>query len=56
MTTSTSPDREVISPEELQALREAVRDIYARHAGPDEARRPSTARPTRHRTLSGGRP
>ena len=39
MTTLTNPDREVISPEELHALREAVRDICGRHAGPDEARR-----------------
>ena len=39
MTTSTSPTREVMSEEDLQALREAVRDVCARYAGPDEARR-----------------
>ena len=39
MTESSSPTRAVMSDEDLQALRNAVRDVCARHAGTDEARR-----------------
>lgn len=39
MTESISPTREVMSEEDLHALREGVRDVCARHAGTDEARR-----------------
>jgi alkylation response protein AidB-like acyl-CoA dehydrogenase len=36
---STSTDREAMSRDELRALREVVRDVCARHAGADQARR-----------------
>lgn len=39
MTVTTSPTHEVMGDEDLQALREGVRDVCARHAGPDEAAR-----------------
>jgi alkylation response protein AidB-like acyl-CoA dehydrogenase len=43
--TVSSPTREVMSDEDLRSLREAVRDVCARHAGPDEARRLLDATP-----------
>jgi acyl-CoA dehydrogenase len=39
VTETISPAREVMSEEDLQALREGVREVCARHAGADEARR-----------------
>jgi len=39
VTETISPTREVMSDEDLQALREGVREACSRHAGTDEARR-----------------
>ena len=39
MSTTTSRDREVMSLDEIQALRDAVREVCARHAGAEPARR-----------------
>ena len=39
MSISVGAERTAMSPDELQALREATRAVCARHAGPDEARR-----------------
>jgi alkylation response protein AidB-like acyl-CoA dehydrogenase len=36
---TTTTDREAMSADELRVLREAVRDVCARYAGPDQARR-----------------